>query len=166
MATVHQNLSEYDKGKVPNGAKMKVGIVVSEWNNEITSSLLKGAMDALMEHGVLHQNICIEWVPGAFELPLGAQYLLESDQDLNGVLCLGCVIQGETKHFDFVCEGTSQGIMDTCLKYNKPVTFGVLTDNNIQQSKDRSGGKHGNKGVECAIATMKMIDLKSRIVKA
>jgi len=163
MATVHQNLSEYDKDKVPDGKNMKVGIVVSEWNNEITSSLLKGAMDAFLEHGVQHQNICIEWVPGAFELPLGAQYLLEADQDIDGILCLGCVIQGETKHFDFVCEGASQGIMDTSLKYNKPVTFGVLTDNNIQQSKDRSGGKHGNKGIECAISTMKMIDLKSRI---
>jgi 6,7-dimethyl-8-ribityllumazine synthase len=156
MATANRNLSDYKKEDIPNGADYKVGIVVSEWNDQITSNLLKGAKQALVENGVLEQNIFIQYVPGAFELPLGTQYLLEKGE-VDGLIAIGVVIQGETKHFDFVCSGTTQGIMDVMLKYNKPIAFCVLTDNNIQQSIDRSGGKHGNKGIEAAIACMKMI---------
>jgi 6,7-dimethyl-8-ribityllumazine synthase len=159
MATEGRNLSEFNKDFVPNGADFKVGIVVSEWNDSITLNLLKGAKQALLDAGVKEENILVRPVPGAFELPLGSQYFLEYT-DVDGVVAIGVVIQGETKHFDFVCEGATQGIKDVSLKYNKPVAFCVLTDNHIQQSIDRSGGKHGNKGVECAIACLKMIDLK------
>jgi 6,7-dimethyl-8-ribityllumazine synthase len=119
-------------------------------------NLLKGAKEALLENGIVEQNIVTQFVPGAFELALGSQYLLEKGV-VDGVIAIGVVIQGETKHFDFVCSGTTQGIMDVMLKYNKPVVFCVLTDNNIQQSIDRSGGKLGNKGIEAAIACLKMI---------
>lgn len=156
MATANRNLSDYKKEDIPNGADYKVGIVVSEWNDQITSNLLKGAKQALVGNGVLEQNIFIQYVPGAFELPLGTQYFLEKGE-VDGLIAIGVVIQGETKHFDFVCSGTTQGIMDVMLKYNKPIAFCVLTDNHIQQSIDRSGGKHGNKGIEAAIACMKMI---------
>ncbi|MEN9998500.1 MAG: hypothetical protein RI922_1490 [Bacteroidota bacterium] len=159
MATALRNLSEYDKDFVPNGADFKVGIVVSEWNDSITLNLLKGAKEALIDNGVKEENILVRFVPGAFELPLGAQYMCEFT-DVDGVVAIGVVIQGETKHFDFVCDGATQGIKDINLKYNTPVAFCLLTDNNMQQSIDRSGGKHGNKGIECAIACMKMIDLK------
>jgi 6,7-dimethyl-8-ribityllumazine synthase len=159
MATAGRNLSEFNKDFVPNGADFKVGIVVSEWNDTITLNLLKGAKQTLLDAGVNKKNIWVRFVPGAFELPLGSQYLLEYT-DVDGVIAIGAVIQGETKHFDFVCDGTTQGIKDVSLKYNKPVAFCVLTDENIQQSIDRSGGKHGNKGVECAIACLKMIHLK------
>ena len=159
MATIHRNLSEYDKNNIPNGADFKVGIVVSEWNDSITMNLLKGAKEALLENGVPEANILIRFVPGAFELPLGAQLMLDNT-DVDGVIAIGVVIQGETKHFDFVCQGTTQGIMQLNLEYNSPVAFCLLTDENMQQSIDRSGGKHGNKGIECAIACIKMIELK------
>ncbi|MFT5859897.1 MAG: 6,7-dimethyl-8-ribityllumazine synthase [Flavobacteriaceae bacterium] len=159
MATVNRNLSEYDRNTIPNGADFKIGIVVSEWNDKITFNLLKGAKQALIDNGVLEDNIDVRLVPGAYELPLGAQFFCEKDE-VDGVIAIGVVIQGETKHFDYVCEGASNGLMTVNLKYNKPVAFCVLTDNNEQQSIDRSGGKHGNKGIECAVACMKMIDLK------
>lgn len=163
MATEGRNLSEYKKEFIPNGADFKIGIVVSEWNDSITMNLLQGAKQALLDNGVKEENILVRFVPGAFELPLGCQFMLEST-DVDGVVAIGVIIQGETKHFDFVCSGTTQGLMDVNLKFNKPVAFCVLTDNNIQQSIDRSGGKHGNKGVECAIACLKMIDLKNQFV--
>jgi 6,7-dimethyl-8-ribityllumazine synthase len=159
MATENRNLSEYNKEEIPNGADFKIGIVVSEWNDQITFGLLDGAKTALLENGVKEVNIDIRMVPGAFELPLGSQYFCEQGV-VDGVIAIGTVIQGETRHFDFVCDGATQGIMDVNLKYNTPVSFCLLTDLNIQQSIDRSGGKHGNKGIECAIACMKMIALK------
>jgi len=160
MATANKNLSVYDKNNIPNGADFKIGIVVSEWNDDITFNLLKGAKQALLDNGVKSENILVKFVPGAFELPLGCQFLLEADDDLDGIVAIGCVIQGETKHFDFVCQGATQGIMHLNLEYNTPVSFCLLTDNTKQQSIDRSGGKHGNKGVECAIACLKMIGLQ------
>ena len=159
MATANRNLSDYNKDFVPNGADFKIGIVVSEWNEQITLGLLEGAKTALLENGVKEQNIDIRFVPGAFELPLGSQFFCKSGK-VDGVVAIGAVIQGETRHFDFVCEGAAQGIKDVNLKYNIPVAFCLLTDNTLQQSIDRSGGKHGNKGIECAIACMKMIALK------
>lgn len=159
MATIHKNLSNYSKEDVPNGADFKVGIVVSEWNDSITSNLLAGAKKALLENGVPEEKILIRWVPGAFELPLGCQMMLDNT-DVDGVIAIGVVIQGETRHFDFVCQGATEGIMQVNLEYNSPVSFCLLTDNTIQQSIDRSGGIHGNKGTECAIACMKMIALK------
>ncbi|MCH2224053.1 MAG: 6,7-dimethyl-8-ribityllumazine synthase [Crocinitomicaceae bacterium] len=159
MATIHRNLSEYNSEVIPNGADFKIGIVVSEWNDSITLNLLQGAKSVLIENGVKEENIDIRFVPGAYELPLGAQFFCES-KTVDGVVAIGVVIQGETKHFDYVCSGASNGLMEVNLKHNIPVAFCVLTDNNIQQSIDRSGGIHGNKGIECAIACMKMIALK------
>jgi len=162
MATVEKNLSHYDKNSIPNASNMRFGIVVSEWNEKITNGLLEGAISALKDNGATDDNIVIKYMPGSFELALGAQYLLEH-LNIDGVVALGSVIQGETKHFDFVCHGVTQGIMDVSLKYNKPVIFGVLTDNTMQQAIDRSGGKHGNKGIECAIACIKMIATKKEL---
>lgn len=161
MATSLKNLSSYDKHTIPNSADCKVGIVVSEWNDKITSRLLAGAIETLRDNGVQEDNILIQHVPGAFELPLGAQWMLE-DQSLNGVIVIGVVIQGETKHFDFVCNGATNGTMDVMLKTNKPVSFCLLTDLNEQQSIDRSGGKHGNKGVECAVTLLKMMAIQPK----
>jgi 6,7-dimethyl-8-ribityllumazine synthase len=161
MATEHHNLSNYNKELVPNGADFKVGIVVSEWNDNVTLNLLKGAKETLLTNGVKEDDIHVYFVPGTFELPLGCQMIFENTF-LDGVIAIGCVIQGETRHFDFVCEGTTKGIMDVGLKYNKPAIFCVLTDNNLQQSLDRAGGKHGNKGVECAVALLKMVALSRK----
>ena len=157
MATEGTNLSGYNKALIPNGEKFRIGIVVSQWNEDLTSAVYKGAFDTLLDLGVKPVNI-IKWeVPGSFELVYGCKKMQE--QMVNAVIAIGSVIQGETKHFDFVCQRTTHGIMDVGLKYNKPTNFGVLTDNNLQQALDRSGGKHGNKGVECAIALLKMIQL-------
>lgn len=159
MATANRNLSEYNAEFIPNGADFKIGIVVSEWNEKITLNLLEGAKKALLDNGVKEENIQVRFVPGAFELPLGCQFMCEKGE-VDGVVAIGVVIQGETKHFDFVCDGATQGIKDVNLKYNTPVAFCVLTDNNEQQSIDRSGGIHGNKGIECAVACLKMVGLK------
>ena len=165
MATALKNLSEYDLASVPNGSKMKIGIVIAEWNEEITNGLAQGAIDTLIKHDTPKENILIEYVPGTFELPIGAQLVIESNKDLDAIICVGCVIQGETKHFDFVCSGATQGITDVGLKYNMPVIFCVLTDNTIEQSRARSGGMHGNKGTEAAVTALKMTDLKHRLAK-
>ena len=159
MATVNKNLSDYDATSIPDGASMRIAIVVAEWNEQITQGLLNGAYNTLLKHHVAKKNIVIQYVPGSFELPLGAQTLLEKTT-LDAVICLGSVIQGETKHFDFVCNATALGIKDVALKYNKPVIFGVLTDNTMQQAIDHSGGKHGNKGDEAAITALKMVGLQ------
>lgn len=162
MATAHTNLSEYDKELIPNASEMSFGIVVSEWNANITDNLLKGAYKALIDNGVLPDNIIVKHTPGAYELPLAAQLLIENTK-VDGVVAIGSVIQGETKHFDYVCEAVSQGIKDVNLKYGKPVAFCVLTDSTMQQGIDRSGGKHGNKGIECAVAAIKMVALKKSL---
>ena len=156
MATT--NLSDYDKATIPNSENFRFGIVVSEWNADITENLYLGAEKTLLENGILKENI-IRWnVPGSFELIFGCKRMLET-QRLNAVIAIGNVIQGETKHFDFVCDGVTQGIKDLNIKYDVPVVFCLLTDNTKQQSIDRSGGKHGNKGVESAIAAIKMAAL-------
>jgi 6,7-dimethyl-8-ribityllumazine synthase len=162
MATSGKDLSKVDKFPLTNPEKLKIGIVVAQWNNKITDRLLNGAIKALTESGIKKDNIQTQYVPGTFELPLGAQYLLDKNS-VDGVICIGCVIQGETKHFDYVCQGATNGIMSIGLRYNKPATFCVLTDQNEQQSIERSGGKHGNKGIECAISCLKMIELKKHI---
>ncbi|MEX2379922.1 MAG: 6,7-dimethyl-8-ribityllumazine synthase [Vicingaceae bacterium] len=162
MATANKNLSDHDPNQVPDASGMHIGIVVSEWNEQITSNLLAGAKKVLLKYGLEEENLTVKHVPGSFELPTAAQFLLEYT-DVDAVICLGCVIQGETKHFDFVCQGVSQGIKDVSLKYNKPVIFGVLTDNTLQQSIDRSGGKHGNKGEEAAVSAIKMVALNNSL---
>jgi 6,7-dimethyl-8-ribityllumazine synthase len=158
MATT--NLSYYDKATIPNAKSFRFGIVVSEWNPEITKNLHKGAMEAFIECGVKKENL-ISWeVPGSFELVFGCKKMIES-QKVDAIIAIGNVIQGETKHFDFVCEGVTQGIVDLNIKYDVPVIFCVLTDNTKQQSIDRSGGQLGNKGIESAIAAIKMAALKN-----
>ena len=158
MATANKNLSAYDKTTIPNAKGLRFGIVVSEWNGAITEGLYKGAMEALMDCGAKEENI-VRWnVPGSFELPFGAKKMIES-MELNAVIVIGSVIQGETKHFDFVCSATAQGVMDLNIRTQVPVIYCVLTDNNMQQAIDRSGGKHGNKGAEAAIAAIRMASL-------
>jgi len=166
MATENKNLSNYDKGTIPNAKDFRFGIVVSEWNSQITEGLWQGAFNALIDCGALKENI-VRWnVPGTYELTYGAARMSQSiyadSGMLDAIVVIGCVIQGETKHFDFVCEGVTHGIKDLNLKGDIPVIFCVLTDNNIQQSIDRSGGKHGNKGTEAAITAIKMADLRKK----
>ena len=156
MATT--NLSHYDKTTIPNAKDFRFGIVVSEWNPDITENLQKGAIETLLECGARQENI-ISWVvPGSFELVYGCKKMIETLQ-LDAIIAIGNVIQGETKHFDFVCNGVTQGIVDLNVKYSTPVIFCVLTDNSKQQSIDRSGGKFGNKGIESAVAAIKMASL-------
>lgn len=156
MATQLKNLSEYNPNDLPNAEDKVFGIVVSEWNHEITGTLLEGALEALGKSGATEQNIHITYVPGTFELPFGAQRLaMELKPD--AVICLGCVIQGETRHFDFICQAAADGIMNVSLKLELPVIFGVLTTDNLEQAKDRRGGKHGNKGFEAGITALKLI---------
>ncbi|MBK8500301.1 MAG: 6,7-dimethyl-8-ribityllumazine synthase [Flavobacteriales bacterium] len=160
MSTADKHLSHYDPAGVPSGAGLRFAVVVSEWNSEIADALRQGARDTLLRHGVAEADIIERWVPGSFELAAGAQFLLERG-NLHGVICLGSIVRGETPHFDFVCQGTTQGIMAVGLKYSVPVIFGVLTDDSMQQARARSGGKHGNKGIDCAVAVLKMAALKA-----
>lgn len=156
MATAYQNLSDYDFDSVPDASKMRFGIVVSEWNKKITENLLKGACDTLERHGVLAQNIIIKRVPGSFELVYGARQVADNVA-VDAVIVLGCVIQGDTPHFEYVCSGVTQGITELNLMYDIPFIFGLLTTSNMQQSIDRSGGKLGNKGDEGAVTAIKMV---------
>ena len=158
MATANKNLSDYDKATIPRANKFRFGIVVSEWNHTITESLYKGAYNTLIENGVLPNNI-IRWdVPGSYELIYGSKKM--QAQMVNAVIAIGSVIRGETKHFNFVCEAVAQGIKDLNVQRETPVIFCVLTDNNLQQAIERSGGKHGNKGTEAAVAAIKMANLR------
>ena len=153
-----------DSGRndIPSAKEMRFGIIVSQWNQTITKALLKGALAALKKQGVPDKNIIVKQVPGSFELPLGAQ-LLEESHHPDAVICLGCVIQGETPHFDYICNAVSEGIMNLNLKYSKPFIFGVLTCNNRQQAVDRSGGIMGNKGEEAALTAISMVALKQEL---
>ena len=162
MATENKNLSNYDKNTIPNAKDFRFGIVVSEWNEQVTEGLYNGAFTALTDCGALPENITRWNVPGSFELIYGAKLMLEKVEKLDAVITIGSVIKGETMHFEFVCEGVTQGMKDLNLLYDVPTIFCVLTDNNMQQSLDRSGGKHGNKGVEAAIAAIKMVDLNRK----
>lgn len=158
MATENKNLSNYDKNTIPNVKDFRFGIVVSEWNDDVTEGLFKGAFDTLIDCGAQSENI-IRWnVPGSFELIFGGKKMHERG-DLDAVIVIGSLIKGETMHFEYVCEGVTQGIKDLNLMFDVPTIFCLLTDNNKQQSLDRSGGKHGNKGVEAAIAAIKMVTL-------
>lgn len=163
MATQLKNLSDFSHTTVPNGSAYKIAIAVAEWNAEITGSLYNGALKTLLEYGVAEENILSIAVPGTFELTSAADLLLKKHQDLNAVICLGCVIQGETKHFDFICDAVANGITQVSVKHSKPVIFGVLTTNDLQQAIDRAGGKHGNKGDEAAITALKMSELSVTI---
>ncbi len=158
------NLSVYDPESVPDASEMRFGIVVSDWNREVTWALLEAALNTLKKHGACDEDIIVRHVPGSFELTLGAQFLAEYD-DLDAVICLGCVIQGETPHFTYICQGVTQGITQLNMEYNIPFVFGVLTTNTQQQAIDRAGGKHGNKGDEAAVTAIKMAALQRETEK-
>ena len=165
MAEKKQNLSEVDYFLVPGVNNFKVGILVSEWNQDITDSLKQGAVNSLIASGVPSSSIKVEYVPGSFELPTAAVMMLEADDTLDAIICLGCIIQGETRHFEFIAQAVANGITQVGLDYNTPVIFGVLTCNTMQQAEDRAGGKHGNKGVEAAISCLKMLVLERKLKK-
>ena len=162
MATAYQNLSAYDFDSVPDASDMTIGIVVSEWNTNITEKLLIGAINTLEKHGVKPENIITRRVPGSFELTFGAKRLAES-KELNAIIILGCVVKGDTPHFDYVCSGVTQGITALNLMYDIPFIFGLLTTDTMEQSEDRAGGKYGNKGDEAAITAIKMIDFACKL---
>ncbi|WP_443937802.1 6,7-dimethyl-8-ribityllumazine synthase [Pedobacter sp. MW01-1-1] len=163
MATQLKNLSDFSHTTVPNGANYTFGILVAEWNAEITGALYNGALKTLLENGVKEENIVSIPVPGTFELSGAADILLSKRHDVDAVICLGCVIQGETRHFDFICDAVANGVTNVSIKYSKPVIFGVLTTDNLEQAQDRAGGKHGNKGDEAAITAIKMADFSATI---
>jgi len=162
VATENKNLSAYDKTKLPNAEPFRFGIVVSQWNDDITHGLQKGAIEALVDLGAKRENILSFEVPGSFELIYGANQLCKSGK-FDAVIVIGCVIRGETAHFDYVCQGVTQGIKDLNVQQDIPVIFCVLTDENKQQSLDRSGGKHGNKGTEAGVTAVVMAEFKSSI---
>ncbi|MBQ7984318.1 MAG: 6,7-dimethyl-8-ribityllumazine synthase [Bacteroidales bacterium] len=158
MASELKNLSSYNKDEIPSGEKFSFGIVVSDWNDEITYKLLEGAVNTLIENGTDEKDILIEHVPGAYELPYGAKALYNRKK-FDAIICLGCIIQGQTRHFDFIADAVANGIMKVSLDEDIPVIFGVLTTNNIEQARERSGGRLGNKGVEAAVTALKMADM-------
>lgn len=159
MSSAQKNLSEFEGSKIPNASNYTFAIVWSEWNYEITHQLKEGAVQFLIQHGAKAENILINSVPGSFELTLGAQYFLEHTE-ADAVITIGCVIQGETRHFDFICNAIANGITQLNINYSVPVIFGVLTPNTTQQAIDRAGGKHGNKGEEAAATAIKMLALR------
>ena len=156
MASSSKNLSQHSGKNIQDVSDKNFAVIVSEWNDEVTESLYNGAVETLLSYGVKKDNIYRKNVPGAFELPLAAQWMAQKSE-IDAIICLGCVIQGETRHFDFICEAVAQGLTTVGLKFSKPVIFGVLTPNTQQQALDRAGGKHGNKGDEAAITAIKML---------
>ena len=162
MATSLHNLSDYDLQSVPSAKGMRFGIVVSEWNHNITGPLLEGARSTLLKHGTEEEDITVMTVPGSFELVFGAAQMVKSGL-LDGVIAIGCVIRGDTPHFDYICQGTTQGIAELNTTGDVPVIYGLLTCNTLQQAQDRSGGILGNKGDECAVTAIKMVDYRRRI---
>lgn len=160
MASELKNLSTFEGTEIPDASNMKFGIVWAEWNHKVTHALMQGAYDTLLKHGAKAESIIVKTVPGAFELTLGGQYMAESTT-VDAVICIGCVIQGDTKHFDFICDAVAKGITDLNIKHNIPFIFGVLTPNTQEQAEDRAGGKHGNKGDEAAVTAIKMLGLRN-----
>jgi len=163
MAT--KDLSAYNHESIPNAQNMSIAIVVADWNNQITTALLEGACSTLLAHGVAQQNILIKHVPGSFELTFGAKLLLEYEPEMDAVIAIGCVIRGETTHYDYICQSVSMGLTQLNIQFEKPVVFCVLTTENLEQALDRAGGKHGNKGVEAAVTALKMIALADEFME-
>lgn len=160
MSSSHKNLSDFSHTQIPNAHDYHFGIVVAEWNAEITGSMLEAAMSTLLKYGAKESKIEIHPVPGSFELSAAA-YILAETERFDAVIALGCVIQGETRHFDFICNAVANGLTEVSIKTGVPTIFGVLTTDTLEQAKDRSGGKHGNKGEEAAVTAIKMAELKS-----
>ena len=164
MATAFQPLSSYDPDSVPDATPMRFGIVVSEWNRQVTEKLFEGAYGTLIRHGVHPDNIYMEWVPGSFELTFGARQMAENLQ-IDAVIVIGCVVKGDTPHFDYVCMSVTQGVTELNIKYDIPFIFGMLTTGNMLQAEERSGGRYGNKGDEAAITAIKMVDFCCKFKK-
>jgi 6,7-dimethyl-8-ribityllumazine synthase len=162
MATNLKSLSDFTHIDVPSAKGYKFGIIVSQWNAQVTGALYEGAYLALLKHGAQEDDIQTIKVPGSYELTSGADILL-SNKKMDAVICLGCVIQGETPHFTFICDAVANGVSNVSIKHNKPVVFGVLTTDNLQQAMDRAGGKHGNKGEEAAITAILMAEIQSSL---
>jgi 6,7-dimethyl-8-ribityllumazine synthase len=156
MSSANKSLSEFSTNNLPNVSNKKFALVVAEWNSEVTEALANGAFNTLVTHGVAPTNITKVYVPGSYELSYAAQ-CMATKQSIDAVICIGCVIQGETKHNDYINHAVAQGLTNVSLKYEKPVIFGVLTPNNQQQALDRAGGIYGNKGDEAAITAIKML---------
>jgi len=163
MTDKKRDLSSQNIYKIENADRMSIGILVSEWNEEITFAMLDATKSSLLASGVKIENVRTVFVPGSFELPTAAVMLLEADENLDAVICLGCIIQGETRHFEFIAQAVATGIMKVGVDYNTPVIFGVLTCNNMQQALDRAGGKYGNKGTEAAISCLKMLQMERKL---
>jgi 6,7-dimethyl-8-ribityllumazine synthase len=159
MASALKNLSQYDEHSIPSAEEMRFGIVVAEWNAAITHALYEGCYDTLIKHGAKPENIRTVQVPGSFELPTGAR-ILNGQYNPDAVICLGCVIRGETSHNEYINTAVANGLMQLSLVAGKPFIFGLLTPNDEQQALDRAGGKHGNKGVEAAVTAIRMAALK------
>lgn len=164
MATAFHNLSDYDPNTVPDASDMKFGIVVSEWNENVTGALLDGAVKTLKRHGAKDENITVLTVPGSFELTFGAAQMIKSGK-IDAVIAIGCVVRGDTPHFDYVCQGTTQGLAHLNAIHNVPVIYGLITTNTMQQALDRAGGNLGNKGDECAVTAIKMLDYICKLKK-
>lgn len=162
MATSLKNLSDFSHTQVADASNYRFGIVVAEWHPKITEALREGAYQELIAHGAKPEHITVIPVPGSYELISGADMLL-THKNFNAVICLGCVIQGETRHFDFICDAVANGLAQVGIKHNKPVIFGVLTTDNQDQAEDRAGGKHGNKGIEAAITAIQMAHLQHQL---
>ena len=157
-----QTKKGYQPDDVPDASGMRIGVVVAEWNSEITFVLRDGALQTLLKHGLAESDIVLRYVPGSFELTAGAM-LKAKEGKVDTIICIGCVIRGETPHFDYICQGVTTGLTQITIKYELPVIFGVLTTNNIEQAVDRTGGKYGHKGVEAAITAIKMVHLKNQL---
>lgn len=156
MASALKNLSQYADDNLPDISQRQFGLVVADWNAELTAALAQGAYDTLLKHGAQPDHISIHRVPGSFELTLGAQWLAQKPA-LDAIICLGVVIRGDTKHDDYINHAVAQGLNQVALKYDKPVIFGLVTTNDLQQALDRCGGRHGNKGVEAAATAIRML---------
>ena len=164
MTEKKTNLPDYAPSAVPDGSQYKIGVIAAEWNSNVTDALLKGAVDTLRQYGVKEENLIVRRVPGTFELPSAADTMYQLCNP-DAVICIGCVIQGDTRHFEFICQAVSQGITNVALKERRPVIFSVLTCDTMQQALDRAGGRHGNKGVEGAVTALKMVDYRKSLSK-
>lgn len=162
MAAKQKNLSSFDDQSMPEAYGMRIGIVVANWNKEITGALLEGTVRTLEKQGIDRDDILIKWVPGSFELPQAAAIMIDA-MLVDAVICLGCVIQGETRHFEFISQAVARGCMDLAISTLTPVIFGVLTTDTYEQALERAGGKHGNKGDEAAVAAIQMVQMQNQI---
>lgn len=163
MSTRNKNLSSFTEGTIPSGADFTIGIVVSDWNREITSALYDACLQTLLQNHTVKEKIITVKVPGSFELPSAAQMLMES-RELDAVICLGCIIKGDTKHDEYIANAVAQGIMMVSIDYSTPVVFGVLTTDTLEQAQERAGGIHGNKGDEAAITALKMAAVRQNLI--